>query len=310
MKKILNVCFVSVVLININFACFAMEPKDFFDFSEPNYYGAFFARSRSTSITNEELLMAVSADGKLCEKAVYGLDISGCSEITDLFILQRLTNLERLSLSGCSGIKNLYPLSKLTKLKKLDLSECFGITNMTVWSVLYDLSELFWLNLSGCSQITRLPNLFRLRWLNLSGCTALKDISEWSMFNNLVVLNLSGASSLEKLPRGFEMRALKELYLKDCKELKVLPDLSGCNLLSVLDLRGTGVVAGIDEDVVEAAANEENRNTEAVKLLLAAIRERDELAEHARDRDGAPPSAGAVGDFDDGEPTAKKQRRE
>jgi internalin A len=235
-------------------------------------------------------------------EALAELNLTGCTGLIDLSVLSSFKSFFRLNLSGCTGLESI-SFNNLERVAVLTMDGCRGVISEFP-------KEVAQLNLRKC----RISNSNLSKFIGQRACGHERRLNCLSIIGalpkGLLLLDLSGSRGFKRLPEMAEIGALEAVYLKDCKELKVLPDLSGCNLLSVLDLRGTGVVVGIDEDVVEVAANEENRNTEAVKLLLAAIRERDELAEHARDRDGAPPSAGAVGDFDDGEPAIKKQRRE
>jgi hypothetical protein len=244
------------------------------------------------------------------------LNLSRCIGITDLQPLAELTNIGNLNLSGCTSLTDLSVLSNFESFFILNLSGCTGLESIS----LNNLKSVTILIMNGCKGVvSELPreivqlslckcrfsrgNL--LKFILQRACGHARKFNCLSVItalpNRLSILDFSGSIGLKRLPEIPEMTALEEAYLKDCKDLEIIPDFRKCNFLRVLDLQGTRFVAGIDEDLVAAAADGENNDTENVKLLLDAIQERDEASGYKRDRAGE--------ELNDGQRPAKRVRR-
>ncbi|TQD93882.1 hypothetical protein C1H46_020496 [Malus baccata] len=205
---------------------------------------------RDLKLTNCKELKSLSS---IRMKSLVTLDLSGCSS---------LTNLVLLDLYGSSKLKSLSSSIRMKSLKILDLSGCSSLEMFP--EILEVMEELQTLDMSG-SKIKELPssinNLTGLRYLNLKDCKELKSLPSIIHMRSLITLDLSGCSSLEMFPEILEvMEELPELnlseskikelpssinnltglrYLKltNCKELKSLPSIR-MKSLKILDLSG------------------------------------------------------------------------
>src|SRR5205823_1004404 len=96
--------------------------------------------------------------------------------------IQYFTNLTSLNLSGCSQVSDLSPLASLTQLTSLDLSSCSRLSDLS----LTGLKQLILLNLSHCSHLSTLS------LMDLTQLTSL-DLSH---FSRLSTLSLTGLKQL------------------------------------------------------------------------------------------------------------------
>jgi len=111
-------------------------------------------------------------------------------------------------------------------------------------SSICQLTQLTYLNLSGCSGLIELPesfgNLTSMVYINLSGCSGIKNLPKsFGNLINVVHVNLSGCHGLDDLPQSFcKLWKLEYLDLSFCscvKELTValLADLTNLRHLNL-----------------------------------------------------------------------------
>ena len=72
------------------------------------------------------------------------LDLSGCDELTDLWVLTFTTNLRELKLSRCRNLMDIRALEFLPNLRSLDISYCTRLMDI---SVLKNCAKLVYLNI-------------------------------------------------------------------------------------------------------------------------------------------------------------------
>lgn len=125
-------------------------------------------RSLNGSMSNiTDVGLGYIAQHKLLEE----LDVSLCSNVTNIDILRSLPKLQRLNLEGCGGIHRFDVVAELKQLRDLDLSSCENATGFESW---WDsLNRLERLNLEKCTYMSRfnwLAKMTQLRDLNLSYC--------------------------------------------------------------------------------------------------------------------------------------------
>jgi Leucine-rich repeat (LRR) protein len=157
--------------------------------------------------------------GKDAEGYMQMLDLTGCSSLTDITVLGKLTGLQTLYLGGCSSLTDITALGRLTGLRTLYISECSSVQDITALGKLTGLQTL---DLGGCSSvqdITALGTLTGLQRLNLWGCTSLTDIGALSGLTGLQRLNLIGCSSIKDITALGTLTGLKELNLWGCSSL-------------------------------------------------------------------------------------------
>lgn len=198
------------------------------------------------------------------------LNLTDCSQLTDISFVRNFQKITSLNLSGCSLIADFSPLKDLQSLTTLNLSRCpqitktdflenLGITSLDLsgctqisdFSKLHELIRLGSLNLSDCKQImglNLLEGLKGLTTLNLSGCSQIRDFTPLKDFKELTILNLStgvqihasticvSGYSLSDLTLLQEMHGLTTLSLSGCTEVKDLKPLQSLQRLTSLDL--------------------------------------------------------------------------
>ncbi|KAF7076594.1 hypothetical protein CFC21_081222 [Triticum aestivum] len=166
-----------------------------------------------------------------------------CLPITSLpKYFHALQNMETLILSNCFLETLPDSICRLTKLCYLDLSGSSGLGKLL--ASLGELSQLFFLNLSGCSILQQLPEsiceLTCLHHLDMSDCCALQKLPDkFGGLLKLSFLNLSGCSKLTKLPDNVSFPCLEHLNLSSCHELENLPiDFGHLQKLEFMNLSG------------------------------------------------------------------------
>ncbi|XP_072997589.1 putative disease resistance protein RGA1 [Typha latifolia] len=186
-------------------------------------------------------------------RCVRVLDLSGCFSIDKLPIsISELKKLRYLDASHCT-IQSINPIVTLRNLEILNLQDC-RINKLP--STIGKLQSLYFLNLSGCLNISTLPpsigDLRRLLYLDISGCCQLQQLPKSiGMLNNLCSLKLGGCSSLQTLDGSIgNLGHLKLLDLSDCPRLNKLPE-SICNLqnLQLLDLSNCSGLRELPESI-------------------------------------------------------------
>ncbi|XP_062113644.1 disease resistance-like protein DSC1 [Humulus lupulus] len=216
------------------------------------------------------------------------LKLEYCKSLTELpSHLQHLPELTTISLSGCSSLdkfpqlpkklKSLYmsgtsiyevpsSIEYLTNLEVLLLSDCERLESLP--TTLSKLLSLEYLNMDGCSNLSRLPeilgpmedlmflflnntaiktlpstieNLVNLETLDLRRCRELELIpTSIYQLENLKLLNVSGCMKLNKLPpMSVGLQSLSRLNLSDCSLLEIPDQLGALASLESLDLSGS-----------------------------------------------------------------------
>lgn len=195
----------------------------------------------------------------------FGLDLTGCEQLTELNALAELQKLKSLSFQGCNQ-DQLAAIVELESLTSLDLSNSDQLTKL---DFLINMKSLTHLNLASCSNLTGdlkpLTNLKSLTTLDLYSCSAIKgklkplegltsltELSLWNCFGltgnlepledltSLTELNLSGCYGLTgNLEPLEDLTSLTKLYLSQCRELSGdLKPLAKLKSLTVLHLKG------------------------------------------------------------------------
>ena len=138
------------------------------------------------------------------------------------------------ALSICLFILLPYLVSVLTQLQTLDLSGCSQLTSLP------DLSVPLRLNMLGlCEQLVSLIDLSaltQLRTLHFMECTQLASLPDLSALTQLQTLLIVRCSQLTSLPDLSALTQLQTLTIADCKQLTSLPDLSALTQLQKPDL--------------------------------------------------------------------------
>ncbi|XP_059639187.1 putative disease resistance protein At4g19050 [Cornus florida] len=178
-----------------------------------------------------------------CMKKLRVLVLKGCDFLEKINHTLTLPSLTVLEISGASSLiipENFNDLFKhMPCLRSLNLS---SLLIDSLPSSLYDLSELSWLILRGCSHLLELGSLSKLRklvLLDVSGATSLKYIKDqnFSINNKLQTLNLS-QTKISKLPLLQKHGELCHLSLSGCESLTRLPSIASLVCLQTLDLSG------------------------------------------------------------------------
>ncbi|XP_061991025.1 disease resistance protein RPV1-like [Rosa rugosa] len=177
------------------------------------------------------------------------------------------SELKWLQWKGCP-LKSLPSVLFLGRLAGLDLSDsrverlCSGHTNKVA-------EKLMFLNLSGCSVLTAIPDLsgnHALEKLILKNCVGLIKLHDSiGNLNTLIHLNLQDCTNLVELPSDFSgLRKLENLILTGCSKLKRLPKNIG-SLVSLKKLL-------LDETAIESLPEDIFHLTKLEKLSLNRCR--------------------------------------
>ncbi|EEF38921.1 hypothetical protein RCOM_1044030 [Ricinus communis] len=196
---------------------------------------------------------------------LYYLNLCGCEKLQNVPSLVQLESLKFLSLSYCynlkippeipegiqnlrlnrCGLKAIAAFEKLQELLQLNKwYECLrfphnlqklslnGCENLDSLPSLVDLKSLTLLDLSCCSNLTKLPNIPRgVQVLRLGNSGIEKLPSSISCLSSLVELELKewrnlAETAIVKIPGDiFSLSSLLVLCLNNCKRLRVLPEL-------------------------------------------------------------------------------------
>ncbi|KAF7069679.1 hypothetical protein CFC21_075272 [Triticum aestivum] len=175
-------------------------------------------------------------------KLIRYLDVTGLPIASLPENFHALQNMETLILSN-SLLETLPDsICCLRKLCYMDLSSSSSLIKLP--ASLGKLSQLFFLNLSGCCILQELPesicDLAFLHHLDMSDCCALQKLPrEFGSLPELSFLNLSSCSKLAKLPDSVSFPCLKNLNLSSCHDLENLPiDFGHLRKLEFLNLSG------------------------------------------------------------------------
>ena len=109
--------------------------------------------------------------------SLHTLNITGCSEVTDVAGLGQCASLHTLNLSGCRGVTNVAGLGQCASLHTVNLRNCTGVADV---AGLGQCASLHTLNLSDCRGVTDVAGLGQcasLHTLNLSRCRGVTDVT-------------------------------------------------------------------------------------------------------------------------------------
>lgn len=201
-------------------------------------------------ITHEKLAELV----RLCPN-LKSLNLTGCSNISDLSILMTASNLRKLNVSLCDKIQDLGPLM-LLDLEELEIGGCYRIVNL--------------------EPLTMCANLKKL---NLSGCVKINDVSMLSACTSLRELDLSVVTDSHGLNFLSSLGVLEELSLTYCPDLNSLASLAECKKLQKLNMSNSKHITDISP-LIECTALQELKifgckgvNDHSIKAFLQALPE-------------------------------------
>ncbi|XAR66375.1 hypothetical protein NMG60_11012588 [Bertholletia excelsa] len=170
---------------------------------------------------------------------LYVLLFRGCHFLETINNIPAYEKLSVLEISGPSALKevpdklfNNIPLLRSLNLSKLEIN--------SLPPSFYDLRELRWVILRGCSNLKRLESLKRFQnlfVLDLSGCTSLESVVDKSFVQNkeLQVLNLS-KTKIKNLPLLGSLVKLTHLLLSGCEALDRLRGINSLSSLKILNI--------------------------------------------------------------------------
>lgn len=183
-------------------------------------------------------LDAKTEEGKRALSLIYGdrtaLDLSACTQLSDLSGLALSPRLTGLDLSWCYQLKNLNWLAYAPGLTILNLKGCIQLRDL---SGLVHVPSLTTLDLSWCEQLRDLSEVAYapgLTTLSLRHCTQLRDLSGLAYMPGLITLDLSDCTQLRDLSGLAHAPGLTTLYLNGCTQLKDLSELANLQKLEVL----------------------------------------------------------------------------
>lgn len=183
------------------------------------------------TITDKELVEFVQKENKLRI-----LDMTGCSLITDISPLSKLSHLESLDIENCKQISNLEPLSGLKHLKKLKMSNSTSIRDISPLMKLGSLTELSMSVTMTNEQLVQLTaKLPELRSLVLRRCKFINDISPVSQLRYLMGFYISECRDLHDISPLAKLSGLKYVAVTfsavtDLSPLSELTDLNSLML--------------------------------------------------------------------------------
>ncbi|XP_059660224.1 putative disease resistance protein At4g19050 [Cornus florida] len=173
------------------------------------------------------------------------LVLRGCEFLEKIDHTQKLKNLTVLEISGATSLKTIpndFPDDLFQHMPHLQSLNMSAVQIDKLPSSIYELSELCWLILKGCSRLATLESLRKLNKLvvlDLSGATSLKTFKDKTFGQNkeLKMLDLS-QTQIKSLPKLLNLGDLTHLSLSGCKVLDRLPSLQSLSSLQKLDLSG------------------------------------------------------------------------
>jgi|GEM_PF-5762700 hypothetical protein len=202
----------------------------------------------NNNLTDLHLETALRPNGELgrISEDIVSLDLSTCERVRIIPDLSLLKNLSKLDISGCTSVVGVLGLSE--SLTELHLDNLNLIPYSVSTREVYEFVVNRELGLVGREPRLFMPQLPR----------------------SLELLYMHSCTGIEYYPELSALRLLKILDLSD-SDIKRLPDLSELRSLVLFNLKGTVVVTGIDESIVENAAWLVERIY--VKRLLEALNE-------------------------------------
>ncbi|KAM5551515.1 disease resistance protein RUN1-like [Rosa sericea] len=153
------------------------------------------------------------------------LDMARCSSL--IISPQIPCSLRILDLSSCSQLTEVPDLSQCPNIEAIDLCRCTSLVQLPK-SIFKNLDKLTRLQLAKCSSLKVCPELPRnLRQLDLSSCSQLTEVPDLSRCPNVEEIDLCRCTSLVQLPKSIfiNLDKLTRLQLAKCSSLKVCPEL-------------------------------------------------------------------------------------
>ncbi len=149
------------------------------------------------------------------------LDLSECTDLTEVPSLANLTHLQSLDLTGCTHLTEVPSLDSLTRLQTLNINQCFGLTQMPSLDRLTELQTLNIMYCAGLTEVPSLDNLTKLKSLCISTCTGLTELPSLDRLTELQSLGLIDCpivdfEQLEKLTvlhEAGKLPHLQELFI-------------------------------------------------------------------------------------------------
>ncbi|CAN6586578.1 unnamed protein product [Malus baccata var. baccata] len=177
-----------------------------------------------------------------------------CDLLEKIDRLREFKNLNVLEISGATCLEKIDDdlFTDMPHLRSLNLS---GANIKSLPGSLFQKTELRWLILRGCSQLTELPSLKsfeNLQVLDLHGATSFKKFQDktFAPLQKLQLIDLSN-SQISRLPFLHNLGDLTRLLLAGCRSLKRLPILNTLTQLQILDLSGATSLQEIQKEPLD-----------------------------------------------------------
>ncbi|KAM1096569.1 hypothetical protein ACFX13_014428 [Malus domestica] len=177
-----------------------------------------------------------------------------CDLLEKIDHLREFKNLNVLEISGATCLEKIDDdlFTDMPHLRSLNLS---GANIKSLPGSLFQKTELRWLILRGCSQLTELPSLKsfeNLQVLDLHGATSFKKFQDktFAPLQKLQLIDLSN-SQISRLPFLHNLGDLTRLLLAGCRSLKRLPILNTLTQLQILDLSGATSLQEIQKEPLD-----------------------------------------------------------
>ncbi|XP_018449076.1 protein SUPPRESSOR OF npr1-1, CONSTITUTIVE 1 isoform X1 [Raphanus sativus] len=203
------------------------------------------------------------------------LDLENCTKLENFPTHVNLESLEYFSLRGCSRLRNFPQIHKYTSSHgtAIEVEDCFWNKNLPgsdylgclirckvrpehlvrlvlrgnmlekLWEGAQSLGSLVKMDLSGCENLTEVPDLSKainLDFLQLNDCKSLVTVpSTIGSLNKLVKLEMKECTRLETLPTDINLSSLKTVNLGGCSRLKSFPQIS--RSIENFNLNGTAI---------------------------------------------------------------------
>ncbi|KAG7586434.1 Toll/interleukin-1 receptor homology (TIR) domain [Arabidopsis thaliana x Arabidopsis arenosa] len=168
------------------------------------------------------------------------LNLNGCSSLVKLpSSIGNLVNIQALYLQECSNLVELpSSIGNIVNLQVLNLCRCSSLVELP--SSIGNLTMLKYLSLKGCSKVKVLPNditLDSLEELDVSGCSQLTSIPEIS--TNIESLMLCG-TLIKEVPLSIKSWSrLHDVRITYCKDLEEFPH--ALDIITELELNDTEI---------------------------------------------------------------------
>ncbi|CAI0421116.1 unnamed protein product [Linum tenue] len=157
----------------------------------------------------ETLLLRLSSLSKV------RLKLNDCASIVRLPDLSALKNLTLLNISGCTQLTEVTGLESLESLQVLAMSRCKSVSKLPDLSIL---EYLRYLNISKCTQLKEVIGVERLEWLELlamSQCKSIKQLPDLSGLKYLKHLDIRQCRRLTEIKGLQELKSLEVLGVHD-----------------------------------------------------------------------------------------------